>query len=85
MQVDLALQVWRKKHQQLIHCITQLGIWAPLSKNTWYVSTSISSKHVFQSLLNLLDVGDQLCVFDSCGQLAIWQDGASVPVGVEGV
>lgn len=70
-------------HKQLIQCITQLGIWAPLSKSTWYLSTSYSSKHVFQSLLSLLYAGDQLCVFDSQGQLAIWHNRKHIKEAVE--
>ena len=33
----------------LIECITKLGIWAPLSKSVWYLSSPQSSKHIFQS------------------------------------
>ena len=78
--ISFSLSETSDKHQQLIHCITDLGIWAPLSKTIWYLSTMTSSKKVFQSLLNVLDTGDQLCVFDSHGQLALWQDDVSLPL-----
>jgi len=71
------------KQQRIIQCITELGIWAPLSKTIWYLSTTTSSKKVFQSLLNVLDPGDQLCVFDSHGQLALWQDDVSFPFATD--
>lgn len=66
--------------KQLIQRITKEGIWAPLSKNLWYLSTNTPSKLLFQSLLNPLEIGDQLCVFDSRGQLAIWNDSARIPM-----
>lgn len=72
--ISFSLMESSQNHKPIIQCITRLGIWAPLSKSTWYLSTAFSSKHVFQSLLSLLDVGDQLCVFDSKGQLAIWHN-----------
>ena len=68
--------------KQLIQCITKAGIWAPLSKNLWYLSTNMPSKRLFQSLLDPLGIGDQLCVFDSRGQLAIWNDGARTPMAM---
>ena len=64
-----------QNQKPFFYSLTQLGIWAPLSKTTWYLSTIHSSKHVFQSLLSLLNTGDQLCVFDNHGQLALWYNG----------
>ena len=77
--ISFSLSNISQKQQHIIQCITELGIWAPLSKTIWYLSTTVSSKKVFQSLLNVLDPGDQLCVFDSHGQLALWQDDVSIP------
>lgn len=81
--ISFSLSNTPNKQKQLIQCITELGIWAPLSKTIWYLSTTTSSKKVFQSLLNVLDAGDQLCVFDSHGQLALWQDDVSFPFAAE--
>ena len=71
------------KYQHLIQCITKLGIWAPLSKDMWYLSTPASSKNVFQALLSVLDIGDQLCVFDSRGQIASWHNGSPATTAME--
>ena len=62
--------------QTFMECITRLGIWAPLNKTIWYLSTPYSSKEVFQSLLDMLNSGDHLCIYDSSGNLATWHDGS---------
>ena len=55
--------------------ITRLGNWAPISKTTWYVSTSYTSKDALHYVLGALGSGDKLCVFDSAGNQAVWQEG----------
>ena len=77
--ISFALHDVPQKRNPLFQCLTGLGTWAPLSRTIWYLSTSHSSKDVFQQLLHTIDTGDQLCVFDSQGHLAIWQDGEAVP------
>ena len=77
--ISFALHDTLKKQKPLVHCLTGLGTWAPLSRTVWYLSTAYSSKEVFQKLLYTIGPGDQLCVLDSKGHLAIWQDGKSIP------
>lgn len=64
-----------RNQQTVLERITKLGTWAPISKTTWYVSSSVSSKDAFYYLLGGLDSGDKLCVFDSAGNQAVWQEG----------
>ena len=73
--ISFSLQKPGKNQQQILERITQLGTWAPISKTTWYVSASISSKEAFYYMLGALETGDKICVFDSTGNQAVWQEG----------
>ena len=61
-------------YQTVIHRIAQLGTWAPISRSTWYVSSSVSSKDAFHYMLQDMTSGDRLCVFDSAGNQAVWKE-----------
>ena len=65
----------KRRQNRLVQCITGLGVWAPISRTMWYLSTTCSSKDVFQRLLSAVEEGDHLCVFDSAGNVATWQEG----------
>ena len=64
-----------RNQQNVLERITKLGPWAPISKTTWYVSSAVSSKDALYYLLGGLGSGDKLCVFDSAGNQAVWQEG----------
>lgn len=70
-----------RNQQHVLERITKLGTWAPISKTTWYISSSVSSKDAFYFMLGGLESGDKLCVFDSAGNQAIWQEGQGLPGG----
>ena len=55
--------------------VTRLGMWAPISKTIWYVSTSIAAKDAFHYLIDVLEHGDRLSLLDSHGDIAFWQEG----------
>ena len=66
-----------EKNQQIhpINRIAQIGPWAPISRTTWYVSSSISTKDAFHYMLHGLESGDQaMYVFDSQGNQAVWME-----------
>ena len=73
--ISFSLYQPENNQQKVLDRITQLGTWAPISKTTWYVSSSISSKDAFYFMLGALESGDKLCVFDSTGNQAVWQEG----------
>ncbi len=77
--ISFSLKHREQNHRDLIDLITRLGIWAPISKSTWYVSSEHTVKDAFPWLTAPLMPGDQLCLFDNTGSLAIWQEGASPP------
>lgn len=58
---------------KLYERITQLGIWAPLSKTVWYVSSPNTSQDAFHYLLGGLSKGDSLSILDGNGNVALWQ------------
>ena len=73
--ISFSLQAPKVNQQCVLERITRLGTWAPISKSTWYVSASISSKDALYYMLGALESGDKLCIFDSTGNQAVWQEG----------
>lgn len=73
--ISFSLQDPESNLQPVLDRITKLGAWAPISKTTWYISSSYSSKEAFYYMLGVLKSGDKLCVFDSTGNQAVWQEG----------
>lgn len=73
--ISFSLAEETRNRQALLTHMTRLGIWAPISKTTWYVSSPVSSKDAFRYLLTTLESGDRLCVFDSAGNQAVWREG----------
>lgn len=73
--ISFSLKQPESNLRKVLERITQLGIWAPISKSTWYISASISSKEAMYYMLGALESGDKLCVFDSVGNQAVWQEG----------
>lgn len=73
--ISFSLDQPDKNQQKVLEHITKLGTWAPISKSTWYISASISSKDAFYYMLGALESGDKLCVFDSTGNQAVWREG----------
>lgn len=57
--------------------ITKLGIWAPLGKTVWYVSSPNSTQDAFHYLASVLTNGDSLSILDGKGTLAFWQQNIS--------
>ena len=57
--------------------IRALGTWTPISKSLWYINSAYTSKEAFQILISRMDKGDQLCILDSTGNVATWQDRSS--------
>ena len=73
--ISFSLEDPSSNQQYVLERITKLGTWAPISKSTWYVSSAVSSKDALYYLLGGLGSGDKLCVFDSAGNQAVWQEG----------
>ncbi len=65
-----------KKNQALYEKITQLGMWAPLGKTVWYVSSPNKTQDAFHYLLGALRNGDSLSILDGKGNVALWQQSA---------
>ncbi len=55
--------------------ITRLGLWAPLSKTMWYISSTYGSRDAFHYLTGVLEAGDSLAILDDSGNSAIWRTG----------
>ena len=62
-----------RKKQRILSVIHTLGTVAPIATSTWYLSSLHTTKEVFRALHTVLQRGDQLCLFDSTGTIAIWQ------------
>ncbi len=61
--------------QAFFERLMHLGIWAPLSKSIWYVSSAFSSHDAFHYLVGELQRGEGISVLDSKGNIAFWQAG----------
>jgi len=72
--ISFSLKAAEKNQQMILNRIAQIGPWAPISRTTWYVSSSISTKDAFHYMLHDLEGGDRLCVFDSQGNQAVWME-----------
>ena len=57
----------------LVPYIQALGVAAPISKTTWYVSCAYSPTEAFKILSSFMDAGDRLTVFDAMGRVKSWQ------------
>ena len=70
-----------KNNQALYERITQLGMWAPLGKTVWYVSSPNKTQDAFHYLLSGLGSGDSLSILDGKGNVALWQQSSGPPPG----
>ena len=61
--------------QAFLQRLTRIGTWAAISKTTWYVSASTSTRDALYYLSEALLEGDRLCIFDSTGNHARWESG----------
>ena len=73
--ISFALVDSARNRRLVLDSITRLGTWAPISRTTWYVSSAVSTKDAFHYLVQGLESGDRLCVFDNAGNQALWQEG----------
>ena len=51
-----------------------LGTATPLSRSLWFVNSTYSAKEAYQLLIGRMEEGDQLCILDSDGHVATWED-----------
>ncbi len=64
-------------NKALLERMMQLGSWAPISKNLWYISTSCKTNDAFHFLTESLSAGDRISVLDSNGNVAFWHQAES--------
>ena len=64
----------RVNFKPLYYDIKALGASTPISRSLWYVNSVYSSREVFQLLIGRMEAGDQLCILDSTGNVATWED-----------
>ncbi len=57
----------------LLERMMQLGNWAPISKNLWYISTSSSTRDAFYFLTATLEQEERISILDGDGNVAYWQ------------
>ncbi|MFK7846790.1 MAG: hypothetical protein AB8G77_15925 [Rhodothermales bacterium] len=62
-------------NRKFIERMTQLGVWAPLSKTIWYISSSYKSADAFHFLTGALEAGSGFSMLDGRGNIALWQNG----------
>lgn len=63
-----------KNFKPLYDDLQAIGISTPLSRALWFVNSSYSPKEVYQLLIGRLEAGDQMCILDSDGHVATWED-----------
>lgn len=73
--VSFSLQDAGQNRQAFFERLMHLGIWAPLSKTIWYLSSAFSSNDAFHYLVGALKSGEGISVLDSKGNIAFWQAG----------
>ncbi|MEM8487881.1 MAG: hypothetical protein AAF564_20185 [Bacteroidota bacterium] len=73
--ISFSLQDAGQNRQAFFERLMHLGIWAPLSKTIWYLSSAFSSNDAFHYLVSALKGGEGLSVLDSKGNIAFWQAG----------
>ena len=64
----------RVNFEPLYYDIKALGASTPISRALWYVNSVYSPREVFQLLIGRMEAGDQLCILDSSGNVATWED-----------
>ena len=64
----------RINFEPLYYDIKALGASTPISRSLWYVNSVYSPREVFQLLIGRMEAGDQLCILDSGGNVATWED-----------
>ncbi len=65
----------QKNNRKFIERMTLLGMWAPLSKTIWYISSAYKSADAFHFLTGALEAGDEFSMLDGRGNVALWQNG----------
>ena len=64
----------RVNFEPLYYDIKALGASTPISRSLWYVNSVYTAREVFQLLIGRMEAGDQLCILDSEGNVATWED-----------
>lgn len=73
--VSFSLNDAGQGRQAFFERLMHLGIWAPLSKTIWYISSAFSSNDAFHYLVGEIKSGEGISVLDSKGNIAFWQAG----------
>lgn len=83
--VSFSLQEGKENRRSFFDRMTRLGMWAPVSKSIWYISTAYTAKDAFHYLIGSLEDGDRLTLLNSQGDIAFWQEGTQVDKSVSRV
>ena len=76
--VSFSLQDGNEHGRPFFDRMTRLGMWAPVSKTIWYISTAYTTKDAFHYLIGSLENGDRLALLNSQGDIAFWQEGSKI-------